>query len=139
MMARDNPVASVDEKLGKTELLVSYLLRLGVGLSFLLILCGTAVSFFHHPDYLRSRQALERLTEPGHALPHTWSSVASGLAGCRGESIVAAGLIVLIATPMFRVAVMALAFYFEGDRLFAFIGTIVLCLLLISIVLGKSE
>ena len=74
---------------------------------------------------------------PGHALPHTWHEVASGIREFRGEPIVVAGLLVLIATPIMRVAVLVVAFYYQGDFLFALIGATVLCLLLLSFVLGK--
>ena len=47
------------------------------------------------------------------------------------------GLLVLIATPVLRVAVSILAFWQEGDRKFVLITSVVLALLLASFLLGK--
>jgi uncharacterized membrane protein len=138
-MGNEEGAALTEDKMFRPEALISYLLRGGVAISFVLIVLGTTISFIRHPDYLRSHEALQRLTIPGHALPHTWSEIASGILQFRGELIVVAGLLVLIATPILRVAVMVAAFYYQGDRLFALIAATVLCLLLLSFVLGKVE
>jgi uncharacterized membrane protein len=128
-----------EAELGKIEVLVSHLLRAGVALSFVLIVCGTIVSFVRHPDYLHSREALQHLTAPGHGIPRDLGEILSGILELRGRAIVMAGLLVLVATPIARVAAMVVAFYYQGDRLFALISATVLCLLLLSFALGKVE
>ena len=60
------------------------------------------------------------------------------MAAFHGQAIVAAGLLALVATPILRVAVLIVAFLYQGDRLFALLGTIVLCLLLLSFALGTA-
>ena len=57
----------------------------------------------------------------------------------RGEAIVTLGLLVLIATPVARVAVSVVAFIHHRDRTYALITAAVLCLLLLSLVLGRVE
>ena len=57
----------------------------------------------------------------------------------RGEAIVTLGLLVLIATPVMRVAVSVVAFIQHRDRTYALITAAVLCLLLLSLVLGRVE
>jgi len=47
--------------------------------------------------------------------------------------LVQAGLLVLVATPVVRVAVSAIAFWREGDRLYLALTLIVLALLLVSL------
>jgi uncharacterized membrane protein len=127
-----------DDELRTIEILVSYLLRSGVAISSALVLFGTIVSYVHHPDYVNSHLALERLTEPREPLLHNLHGVAIAIADFRGQAIVMAGLLVLIATPICRVAILIAAFLYRGDRLFALLGAIVLCLLLLSFVLGKA-
>ena len=49
-----------------------------------------------------------------------------------------AGLLLLIATPVLRVAVSIFAFVYEKDKVFVIITSIVLGLLLLSFILGKA-
>ncbi|PTL82769.1 DUF1634 domain-containing protein [Vitiosangium sp. GDMCC 1.1324] len=120
------------------ELLISNLLRFGVVLSLSLVSVGMVVTFFHHPDYFSSAQALRRLTAPEHA-PHSLSDVLAGVEAIRGQALVMVGLMVLIATPVVRVALSLLVFGRQRDRLFMAVTFGVLCLLLLSFVLGKGE
>lgn len=62
-----------------------------------------------------------------------FSGVAAGLAVLRPIALAQAGLLVLVATPVFRVAVSLVAFLLEHDRLYAAITATVLALLLVSI------
>lgn len=132
------PAPTADDEMRAIEILISYLLRAGVSISSVLVLFGTIVSYVHHPDYVNSHLALERLTEPREALRRNLHEVSTGIADFRGQAIVMAGLLVLIATPICRVAILIVAFLYRGDRLFALLAAIVLCLLLLSFVLGKA-
>jgi uncharacterized membrane protein len=49
-----------------------------------------------------------------------------------------AGLLLLIATPVMRVAFSVLVFVYQHDRVFVVITSIVLTLLLVSFVLGRG-
>ncbi|HEX2970760.1 MAG TPA: DUF1634 domain-containing protein [Tepidisphaeraceae bacterium] len=120
------------------ELLISTVLRTGVVTSLSIVVLGTILSFIHHPEYLSSPPTLDRLTRPGAAFPHTLTDVAAGVVALRGQSIVAVGLLLLIATPVLRVAVSTLIFLHERDRVFTLITLLVLGLLLLSFGLGKS-
>jgi uncharacterized membrane protein len=119
------------------ELLISALLRAGIAISLTLIVAGTVVSFIHHPDYTRSAEALSRLTRPGMA-PRDLRDVAAGLAALRGQALVMLGLLVLMATPVLRVAVSLVSFLRSHDRAFALLTSAVLLLLLLSLLLGKA-
>ena len=120
----------------RAELFLSNVLRGGVLTSLGVILAGTLVSFFHHPEYVSSPQELARLTQAGAAFPHTVRDVVAGLAELRGQAIVALGLLILVATPVARVAVSILLFLEERDRTYAAITSIVLLLLILSLVVG---
>ncbi len=126
------------ERVRKVELAISNLLRIGVGTSLLIVLVGTVVTFVHHPHYLSSRRDLVRLTKPGAEFPHSVPSVVRGIQHSQGRALVMAGLLVLIATPVLRVAVSVLAFVYQRDRTFVVITSLVLALLVASFVLGKA-
>jgi uncharacterized membrane protein len=119
---------------------ISSILRIGVTLSLLTILAGTVISFLHHPDYLQGKtDKLSQLTNPGYALPHSASDALTGLKEGRGQSLVLLGLLLLLATPVMRVAISIFAFLFQKDWIFTLFTTIVLALLLLSFVLGRAE
>ncbi|MCP3169105.1 DUF1634 domain-containing protein [Myxococcus qinghaiensis] len=120
------------------ELLISDLLRYGVLISLSLVTLGTTVTFFRHPDYLVSSEALERLTAP-HPVPHGLADVVAGAMAARGQSFVMAGLLVMMAVPVMRVALSLLIFRQQKDRLYVAITTVVLTLLLVSFLVGAAE
>ena len=122
----------------KVELLISNLLRTGVITSLIVVLTGLVVSFLHHPDYVHSPAELRQVISPGHPAWHSLGGLASGLAHLRGEAIIVAGLLLLIATPVMRVAVSIVAFLVERDWRFAAITAFVLAMLILSFVLGKA-
>lgn len=120
------------------EMLVSTMLRSGVSLCLLLLAIGSILSFVHHPDYRVQTQPLHHLTTSGAVFPHTLAQLKASLLAGRGQGFTTLGLLVLIATPIMRVAVSALAFSFERDRAFVLITLTVLGLLLISLFVGHS-
>ncbi len=127
-----------EDRVRKVELAISNLLRVGVGTSLLVVLAGTIVTFVHHPHYLSSRRDLVRLTKPGAEFPHSVPSVIRGIQHSQGRAMVMAGLLLLILTPVLRVAVSILAFVYQRDRAFVLITSVVLALLVASFVLGKA-
>lgn len=126
------------ERVRKTELLISNLLRGGVLLSIALIIFGTVITFIHHPGYLTDSGQLEGLRDGANGFPESFGGIVRGLGAFEGRAIVMLGLLVLIATPVMRVAVSILAFFHAGDRAFTVITTIVLALLLLALALGKA-
>jgi uncharacterized membrane protein len=137
--AAAHPHAPHDTRVRRVELLISTLLRIGVVGSLAVVLLGTVISFVHHPDYFTSHKALAKLTRPGAAFPRSVADVAAEVRQFHGQAIVVVGLILLIATPVVRVAVSVLAFVYQRDRAFVAITAVVLGLLLLSFVLGKAE
>ncbi len=136
--------ADAEERVRAVELLISNLLRVGVTLSLGIVLLGTVVTFVHHPEYHSNSggsDAYRALVTPvaGDApFPHTLRAVVDGLIHFRGQAIVIFGLMLLIATPIVRVAVSILAFSHERDMAFVAITSVVLALLLVSFLLGKA-
>jgi uncharacterized membrane protein len=123
--------------LERVEKIISYVLRLGVGLSLLVIVAGTVISFAHHPGYFSSTD-LASLTSPDGAIPSLHAVITGVLAG-QGQAIVMLGLLLLIATPVVRVAVSIVVFLMQRDMVFVAITTAVLAALLFSFWIGKAE
>ena len=118
------PLGSDDDGLiRKTELVISGVLRGGVLLSVAVILAGVC--------YYYVLRLLGRV--PPSTFPDTLTEVGAGLKAADPVAIVTAGLLVLLATPVLRVAVSIAAFAIEKDRTYVIITAIVLAILLFSI------
>ena len=142
MTPADRPRAETtvaDVKVRAVEILLSRLLRTGVIVSLLLVVGGTAISFSSNTEFRSGDQAtLDEIIGPSATFPHTPGAVVSGVIDLQGEAIVALGLLVLMATPVVRVAVSVAAFAYQGDRVFVGITSIVLVLLVVSFALGRA-
>jgi uncharacterized membrane protein len=136
---REEKPAGSDGLFGQIEVLISRLLRAGVVISLATLAAGLLLMFIHHPGYLRSAVDLQRLTSPGAAFPRTLREVADGLLAMRGQAVVVVGLLLLIATPIMRVAVSIAGFVLQRDRAFVVITSVVLALLLVSFLLGTMQ
>lgn len=117
---------------------ISRVLRGGVLLSTMVIAAGVALTFVHHPSYVRSEAALRQLTAPEQAFPHTVRGVIGGAEQARGQALITLGLLLLIATPVARVALSIGIFTIERDHLYTSITAIVLILLLLSFIVGAA-
>lgn len=120
------------------ELLISHLLRSGVMLSLSLVTFGMLLTFLHHPDYFSSAQGLPPLTAPERG-PRELGDVLVEAGKARGQAWVTLGLLVLMATPVLRVALSLLVFSRRRDRTYVAVTTGVLSLLLLSFLLGARE
>ena len=117
---------------------ISNLLRAGVLLSIGVVLLGLLFTFVHHPQYMTSKTELGQLTSPATLYPHTVRGVLAETLGERGQAIVMLGLLLLIATPITRVAFTIVAFIVERDRVYVAITIVVLTLLLVSLFTGAA-
>ncbi|HEU5442078.1 MAG TPA: TSUP family transporter [Ktedonobacterales bacterium] len=131
--AAPTPASKNDALVRQAELIISNVLRGGVLLSAAIIVIG-AVMFYAD----RGGQTL--------TFPHTLSAVVQMLAQGNPLAIIMLGLLVLLATPVVRVAVSIVAFALEHDRLYVGITSLVLAILLVSILVlgavfgqGQSE
>jgi uncharacterized membrane protein YfcA/uncharacterized membrane protein len=116
-------LGSRDNVIRKTELIISGVLRGGVLLSVAVILGGIAWFFA-----LRVAGML-----PDPTFPDTLANVRAGLWSGNPLAVVVAGLLVLLATPVLRVAVSIIAFAMDEDRTYVIITALVLTILLFSI------
>lgn len=107
--------------------LVSGVLIVGVTASAILVALGFATSFAvgWEGSLLGAPKGTGRLTDFG--------MMGASLAALRPVGIAQLGLVVLVATPVVRVAASVLAFALEGDRLYAAITLVVLAILVTSL------
>ncbi|GAB6991592.1 DUF1634 domain-containing protein [Paenibacillus pini] len=109
------------------ELAVSRWLRIGVILSAVVILIGLILLFITGTSGY-----------PGNTYPHSLSDIFNGAIELKSYAVITVGLILLILTPVLRVAISIWVFMREGDKLYMGITTIVLLILIVSFVLGKA-
>ncbi len=104
--------------------MIGWVLQGGVLLSAAVILIGL---------FLLSLQPDKFAPQKLQLFPQTFSQVWAGLLLLRPQAVITFGLLLLIATPVVRVAISIPAFALERDRRFVVITTIVLLVLLFSI------
>jgi uncharacterized membrane protein len=111
------------------ETAISWLLRIGVLLSALIVSAGGVWYLFQHgakrPEYASFVSEPSDLRSPQSTLKEAEHF--------DSPAVIMAGLLVLIATPIFRVAFTAVAFAAEKDWMYVAFAGIVLVLLLYSI------
>ena len=126
MAAPDSSVPPADPRL---QLVVGNLLRFGVLLAAAVVLTGGIAYLARHgaaiPDYRIFRGQPANLRSLG-------GIVRSALA-LDERGVIQLGLVLLIATPIARVAIAGVAFVFERDRTYVLVALLVLTLLLRSL------
>ena len=112
----------------RVEEVISYLLRAGVLMSALLVLAGGVIFLVRHgaevPDYKTFRGEPEEL--------RTVRGLLSIDTLAHGRALIQLGLVLLILTPIARVAFSLVAFILERDWIYVAVSAIVLGLLLYS-------
>lgn len=126
----------VRRKVGRVEIIISTLLRVGVISSLSIIMLGLAITYAQHPQYSTDASELPKLVNYGATFPHSLNDVVGGVIHIRGQSFIALGLLILIATPVMRVAISIVAFAIQRDYTFVAITCIVLALLGFSFLMG---
>lgn len=123
----------------KVHLLLSLLMRGGVVLCAAVLAAGW-VGTLARPG--ADQAAIAALTRgenlPADSVAHSLSEVASGLARGSWRAVIVAGLMLLIALPIVRVAVTGVGFAQERDLLHVLLALAVLILLLSGLLLGRA-
>jgi uncharacterized membrane protein len=138
-LARSTPSApDPSDQVRKTEAAISAILRIGVALSIVVIAAGLVLSFVRHPEYRTSSTVRQTIIQGHFVFPHSFGTLVSGLGSGQGGSLVALGLLLLLLTPIARVAVSIVAFVYQRDRTYVVLGAYVLVVLVTSFLLGKA-
>lgn len=125
----NKPSGWTDERV---ERIIGTMLQAGVLLSGAVVAVGGAIDMVRHgssaPHY-----ALFRGESPEF---RTVSGIVTGVMSFHGRGIIQLGLLMLIATPVARVAFSAVAFALERDGLYVVVTLVVLIVLAFSLVGG---
>jgi len=112
------------------EVAIGYLLRSGVVLSAVIALCGACIYILRHAHEPADYRIFRGEPSDFRTIPGIIASVLHG----RGRGLIQLGLLLLIATPIARVALTVIGFALERDRLYITFTLIVLIVLLYSLI-----
>jgi len=113
----------------RMELILGNLLRSGVLLSAAVVLWGGSIYLFRHAHEPANYRVF--LGEPSEF--RTIRGVIQSVINGRGRGLIQLGLLLLIATPIARVAFSVVGFTIERDRMYVGFTLIVLAILLYSL------
>ncbi len=114
----------------RLESLIGQLLRAGVLLAAAVVIAGGVLYLVqHHSDHVNYRT----FAAGGREL-RTLSGIAQLAASLNSEGLIQIGLVLLIATPVARVAMAIVGFALERDRLYTVVSLTVLLILAFSLI-----
>jgi uncharacterized membrane protein len=117
------------------ERMVSVLLRTGVVISGVIVFFGGIYYVARH-----GHESADHSTFHGEpSIDRIVGQIVAGALAFRARSIIQLGLLLLIATPIARVALSLVAFALERDRTYVVITAIVLTILLYSLISGALQ
>jgi uncharacterized membrane protein len=114
------------------QVIIGWILRIGVVISMSVVFIGGVIYLYRHghdiPEY--------RVFKGVPYFIRTIDGIFNGVLNFKGQAIIQGGIILLIATPVIRVAFSAVGFIVEKDYLYTVITLIVLFILVASIFSG---
>jgi len=113
----------------RLELILGNLLRTGVLLSAAVVLAGGGIYLARHAHEPANYRVFRGEPTDFRTIPGVVNSVMHG----RGRGLIQLGLLLLIATPIARVAFSVVGFALERDRMYVIFTLIVLAILLFSL------
>jgi uncharacterized membrane protein len=115
------------------QVIIGWILRAGVVLSMGIVFIGGVLYVYRHGHSIPDYQVFK-------GVPYFIRSndgIIQGILSGKGQAIIQAGIILLIATPVIRVAFSAVGFIIEKDYLYTVITLVVLLILIGSMIYGK--
>ena len=109
---------------------IGWILQGGVLLSMAVIVFGLLLMVLGPGGFSLQRAFL---------FPQSLSQVGAGLLAWQPQAVITLGLLLLIATPILRVATSMVVFTFERDRKYMIITLIVLAILLLSLLFSQGN
>ena len=111
------------------EVILGNLLRAGVLFSAAVVLCGAGIYLSRHAHEPANYRVFRGEPSDFRTIPGVLRSVMDG----RGRGLIQLGLLLLIATPIARVAFSIAGFAIERDHLYVSFTVVVLIILLYSL------
>lgn len=115
------------------QAVIGWILRIGVFVSMSVVVAGGILYLIRHGHSTPEFGSF-------HSVPHfisTPEGVFEGVLNGRGQAIIQLGIIILIITPVLRVAFAVVGFALEKDRLYTFISLLVLTIIVVSMLTGR--
>ena len=116
------------------EQLIGRLLRLGVLVAAAVVVIGGSLLLVQHGSSIADFRIFRGASEPLRDI----GAIARGVRHLDSRAIVQLGLVLLIATPVARVALTLIAFLIRRDRLYTVMTLVVLTLLVFGLVWGHA-
>ena len=116
------------------EFWISYVLRSGVLTPGAVILTGLVLYLVNGPDAGRPTSVDQLTADGGQSIDVSWQSIVRGIGNFEATSIILLGLLILILTPLTRVAMTFVLFIVQRDRIFVAITGIVLVVLILGFI-----
>jgi uncharacterized membrane protein len=113
------------------QAVIGWVLRLGVIASISIVIFGGLVYLFRHGEEAPNHSKFTKLPDFVQL-----NGIVKGIFDFHGRSIIQAGIILLIATPIVRVIFSAISFVLEKDRLYILISLLVLLIIFMSSISG---
>lgn len=114
------------------EIIIGHVLRSGVLVAAGVVLAGASVYLLRH-GFEQAEYGVFR-SEPADLC--SVAGIVADACQLRGRGLIQLGLLLLIATPVLRVTIAALAFAFQRDFLYVAVSLVVLASLAYSMLLG---
>jgi uncharacterized membrane protein len=116
------------------QAIIGWILRVGIITSMAIVVVGGILYIYHNgysiTDYRAFKKVPDFISDP--------AGVFDGLLAFNGQAIIQLGIILLIATPVLRVAFAAIGFLVEKDYLYTLISVIVLLIIVGSMITGHG-
>jgi uncharacterized membrane protein len=113
----------------RVELIIGDLLRAGVVLAAAVVVAGAVIYLVRHGNALPQYRVFQG--EPANL--RSVSGILADALALRGRGVIQLGLLLLIATPVARVAFSVVAFALQRDRLYVMVTLLVLGVLIFSL------
>ena len=114
------------------QTVIGWVLRAGVLISMIVVFFGGVVYLYRHGQSVADYHEFNGVPD----FVQTFPAIIHGVLTFRGQAIIQAGIILLIATPVVRVFFSAIGFILEKDHLYTGITFIVLLIIIISALSG---
>ncbi|WP_235853985.1 DUF1634 domain-containing protein [Mucilaginibacter terrenus] len=113
---------------------IGWILRAGVLISMSVVIVGGVLFLYRHGQ---GRADYHEFTGVP-AFVHSPQGIINGILELRGQAIIQAGIVLLIATPIVRVIFSAIGFVLERDYLYVGITMLVLLVIVMSMLSGHA-
>lgn len=116
------------------QVIIGWVLRLGVIISISIVFIGGVIYLYRHGHEVADHHTFTGVPE----FIRTASGVIHGVFTLRGQAIIQTGIVLLIATPVLRIIFSTIGFALEKDKLYVFISLLVLAIIFASMLSGHA-